>query len=418
MSIAAAARSGPPRPARPSVLFLAGDLPWPPDGGGRIATLRVLEAFSASFAVDLLAIADSESDQDLAPLRRLCRSVEVVRHPFTFGRHPVRQLAVAVASTISDSPYRLRKFRSAAFRTAAARLRATHRYDLVHHDQFGVAPYVLPDLPSTMTHQNVESEVYRLGASRMRDPFRRAWLAREAQKLANAEGSILPRFGEVFVLADEDAELLAALGVDRTSVIPMPAPPITPPRRPPPEPVILSLGSMSWFGVTEGLLWFASEVLPRIRARVPDVRWHIVGAHPNRRIRQLGDQPGVEVHGHVTDLERITAASRIAIVPLNVAGGIRMKLLDMLAWRIPVVATTLAARGLSAADGEGLWRRDDPAGYADIAARLLTEDDLWLATVEAGATYVSNHHRSEDLRTAIDAGAARAIGHFAANRRP
>jgi glycosyltransferase involved in cell wall biosynthesis len=396
---------------RDAALFVAGDLPWPPDGGGRIATYRVLEAMAERFELDLVAIADPVGPPDLGRLTELCRSVEVVSHPFTFGRHPIRQLAVAAASTVSHQPYRLRKFDSRRLSATIERLRASRPYAFIHHDQFGVAPYRSADLPSTFTHQNVESEIYRLGASQARDPLRRIWLAREQQKLAAAERSILGGFDEVFVLAAEDAALLADLGVTRTSVLPMPAPPLATPRTPPLEPTILSLGSMSWFGVTKGLLWFAAEVLPLVRAAVPGVRWRIVGAHPNRRIRQLADQPGIEVLGHVTDLSPIVESTRLAIVPLSVAGGIRMKLLDFMAWRIPSVATSLASRGLAFEDGQGTWRRDDPAGFAEAVVRLLADDGAWMATVEGGVAYIDGHHRPEFLQRAVHAGVDRAIAH-------
>jgi glycosyltransferase involved in cell wall biosynthesis len=171
----------------------------------------------------------------------------------------------------------------------------------------------------------------------------------------------------------------------------------------------MSLGSMSWFGVTEGLLWFASEVFPRVRAQCPDATWRIVGSHPDRSIRRLATQPGVEVVGYVVDVAPVIASSRAAIVPLNVAGGIRMKLLDFLSWRIPVVATSLAARGFEMTNGTGLWRCDNPADFADTLVRLLADDALWLSAADSGAEYVARHHSPEGLRLAIRSGVDRAI---------
>jgi glycosyltransferase involved in cell wall biosynthesis len=399
-----------------AALFVAGDLPWPPDGGGRIATLRVLEAFAANFTVDLVAIADPVGAVNLGPLPEICRTVEVVRHPFTFGRHPIRQLALAAAATIGSEPYRLRKFRSRQLQAAVARLKAERAYDVVHYDQFGVAPLVSTDVPTTMTHQNVESEIYRLGARQARDPVRRAWLGLERDKLARAERSVLAAFDEVFVLAPEDTDLLRELGLERLAVIPMPAPTIAPPREPPNVPTILSLGSMSWFGVAQGLEWFASEVFPRVRAKVPDAIWNVVGAHPSRSIKMLEGTPGIAIHGHVQDLDALVHATRCAIVPLNVAGGIRMKLLDFMAWRVPSVATPLACRGLAFDDGCGSWREEDPAPFANRVVQLLTDDGMWRETVECGVRYVERHHQAANLEAAVLAGVGRAIDHHTSTR--
>ena len=102
-------------------------------------------------------------------------------------------------------------------------------------------------------------------------------------------------------------------------------------------------------------------------------------------VRELSRQPGVEVLGHVDDLSATVASTRVGIVPLMVAGGIRMKLLDFMAWRIPAVATSLAARGLGFTDGCGAFRRDTPEAFADAVIELLSDDHLWLDCERRGA---------------------------------
>ena len=122
-----------------NVLFVSADLPWPPDGGGRIATLRVLESVASGRDVDLIALADPYEPPDIRHLLDICRTVSVIEHPFTFGRHRARQAAVAARSIVSGRPYRLEKFRSSRFQAAIHDATATRAYDLVHYDQFGTA---------------------------------------------------------------------------------------------------------------------------------------------------------------------------------------------------------------------------------------------------------------------------------------
>lgn len=394
---------------RRRALFVAADLPWPPDAGGRIATLNILEAFSSVFTVDLVALADPAAPPELGHLREICEQVVIVRHPFTFGRHPARQIGVAAASTLSSTPYRLRKFASRRLGDAIATLGETHSYAIAHFDQFGVAPYRPDKWPTTIAHHNVESDVYRLGAAEARDPLRRYWLDRERRKLAQVEATLLPAFDHVYALAAEDAELIRELGVDRVSVLPMPAPATVPDRPPPATPSILSLGSMSWFGVGAGLAWFGEYVLPLVRARVPEARWVIAGAHAPRRIRSLATKPGIELAGHVDDLSGLVAGTRVAIVPLMVAGGIRMKLLDFMAWRVPAVATTLAARGLGFADGHGAMRRNSPEDFASAVVDMLTDDARWSEVERRGAAFIAQHHGKAQLLEGVVMGTESAM---------
>ena len=388
-------------------LFLAADLPWPRDGGGRIATLHVLEAMCRMFDVDLVSMADPEREPDLQYLRSICRSVEVIAIPFTFGRHRIRQSVVFGRSLLSTEPYRIRKFRSRKFEAAVRRRLGIDRYDLLHCDGFGTIPYaqLAPvDLPVTTADQNVESDIYRLA---------RLLLASiEERKLRRAESSRLPGFDRVFVVAPADADILRRLGVERITVLPMPAPGLWERRQSPPAtPRIISIGSMSWYGVADGLLWFHDRVLPLVRERVPDVQWELVGPHAPAAIRRLAGEPGVRVTGYVREVAPHAAQARVEVVPLRIAGGVRMKLLDCLAWGLPAVSTSVGARGLEFQEGSGCFRQDDPVGFADKVVQLLTDDRLWLLTAEAGRQFVSEHHSVAKFDEAVASGTQAAIRH-------
>ena len=393
---------------RPRVLFLAADLPWPPDGGGRIATIQILESMCRRGDVDLVAMADPVGQPDLAYLRSICHSVEVVNIPFTFGRHRLRQLAILLRSLASLDPYRLRKFRSRRFEAVVrTHLRETS-YDIVHCDQFGALSYVglAPrSVVATAAHHNVESDIYRLAARQARNPLRRLFAANECRKLERAERRLLARFDRVFVLAPDDAELLRALGVERTTVIPMPAPDVAPRNAaPPPGHRILTLGSMSWYGVADGLMWFHDEVLPKVRAAVPDVEWELVGPNAPASIRRISAEPGILVTGYAEALAPHFDRARVGVVPLRIAGGVRLKLLDFMARGLPAVATSVGARGLDIPDGCGCFQRDDPDTFAAAVVDLLTDDGCWAETAAAGREFVREHHSTASLDRAIAAG--------------
>jgi glycosyltransferase involved in cell wall biosynthesis len=393
---------------RGRILIVSSDVPWPADGGGRIASLRVVEASARQYEVDLLALADPFRELDLTHLLGLCRRLEIIPHPFTLGRHRIRQTVVAARSVFSPEPYRLRKFRSSTMQRRLNEWKADGGYDLIHHEQFGTAQYRDARLPSTILVQNVESEIYRL-ARHTQGVVGRAWAIVEGAKLARREPRLLADFDEVLVLSEHDRTLLAEVDVDRVSVVPMPAPQLLPWRKPGSDPVVLTLGSMSWFGVADGLRWFHDSVLPLIRAQLSAVRWELVGPGAPAAVRSYAEEPGIRLHGYVDDLSPIIKRSRVAVVPLRVAGGIRMKLLDLMAWGVPAVATHLGAQGLSFADGDGCFRENDPVAFADSVVRLLTDDELWLNTVRRGRDYLAAHHGPGDIDVAIASSFDRAI---------
>jgi glycosyltransferase involved in cell wall biosynthesis len=79
---------------------------------------------------------------------------------------------------------------------------------------------------------------------------------------------------------------------------------------------------------------------------------------------------GVETHPAPADSREAFAPGAILVVPLRIASGIRMKILEAWARGLPVVATPEAAAGLEAEDGRELLlaERHDPAA---VSRRLL-----------------------------------------------
>ena len=412
-------RAQAPQGRRGRALFLAADLPWPLDGGGRIATYRVLESLLRRYDVDLVAMADVDGRPELGPLATMCRDVRVVRVPFTLGRHRVRQSLSFARSQLSTEPYRLRKFRSRVFAYEVRDRLDRTSYDLIHCDQFGAFSYVSlasAAIPRVAAHQNVESDMYRLaGASGGR---LRRWLAgREAARLARAEPRLLAAFDRVLTLAPEDTELLAAMGIDRVTTLPLPAQqveagaPGQPPAGPPRGHRIVSLGSMSWYGVADGLVWFHDRVLPLVRREVPDVEWQIAGPNAPPAIRRFAGEPGIVLSGYVDDVDADLRRARAGIVPLHVAGGVRVKILRFMEIGLPAVSTSLGARGLAFADGQGCFRRDDPEGFAAAVVALLVDDAGWLRAAEAGGRYLAASHKREGFDAAVDAALDAAEAH-------
>jgi glycosyltransferase involved in cell wall biosynthesis len=395
------------------ILFVSADVPWPPDGGGRIASLRVLEGMARHSVVDLIALADPMYPLDLTYLRDLCAQVHVISQPFTFRRHPARQIAIAARSALSRDPYRLRKFRNRELDMKLHDLVRTGDYKLVHLEQFGVSTYGVHTIPTTHVTQNIESAIYKLGSHAGRSLPTRMWARLESNKLRFAERHIYPSLDHVFVLSAHDLELLNEMGMNRASVLPIPVDvEPSPPSSVPAQPVVLTLGSMSWFGVEDGLMWFHELVWPTIRRLIPGAKWNLVGPNPGPRIKAFDGYHGVRVHGYVPDISPFVNEARAVVVPLHIAGGIRIKLIELLARGRPCVTTTIGAQGLSFADGEGAYRRDDPDAFARAVVGLLQDDTSWKRLSDLGVSYVNRNHTVAKFDEALEAGINAAVRNF------
>lgn len=122
---------------------------------------------------------------------------------------------------------------------------------------------------------------------------------------------------------------------------------------------IVMSGSFTNFQNLEGLKWFAGEVWDEeLQAKTS---LYVVGKHSAEAVRALGNIPGIVGAGPREDLLTEIAASRCSIVPLLHGGGTRMKCLEAMAARTPVVTTSKGCEGI--AHNGAFWVADSPANF-------------------------------------------------------
>ncbi|MHB8240625.1 MAG: glycosyltransferase family 4 protein [Solirubrobacteraceae bacterium] len=116
-----------------------------------------------------------------------------------------------------------------------------------------------------------------------------------------------------------------------------------------------------------GRSFLVEEVMPTVWRAAPETRLTLVGR--SLESWEAGDSR-VEVRGFVEDLPAVYRSCDCVAVPLMVGGGTPLKFVEALAYRLPVVATPFAARGLDVVAGrhyrEGADAEPFAAGILDV----------------------------------------------------
>lgn len=186
----------------------------------------------------------------------------------------------------------------------------------------------------------------------------------------------------VIAVSEEDAGMMrSAYGVSRVNAVPtgVDIDYFTPPA----EAVaaeadgrtdLVFLGSMDWMPNIDGIGWFAGEVLPLIRRRRPECSLVIAGRRPDAEVKKLAEEDArIQVTGTVADVRPSLWGSAVAIVPLRIGGGTRLKIYEAMAARVPVVSTSIGAEGLDVRNGENILIADSAREFADSCLRLLED---------------------------------------------
>jgi len=383
--------------SRPRILLTLCDVPEPADTGKRIRSRVVLEALAAVGDVDVVVITPDQVHA-VVPDGVRVRSLVAVASP---GGHRVRDAAVGI---VTRHPYGVVAPDWSAARSAAG---ADGRaYDLAWfgsmahleelHDVVRAGHLVVDvdDVESTKVRRAVESS----GRSR--------WSPRSiAHRLDAASWERLEhrvsRTADVVVVCHERDAVL--LGAHDFAVLPNTYPEPADPRGPSADPVLLLIGNYDYAPNVAAARELCLQVLPLVRTEVPDARAVLVGRSGPTVLADLVGLPGVDVVGRVDSVDDALAAARVAVAPIRVGGGTRIKLIEAMAHGLPSVATTVGAEGLDVVDGVEMFVRDDIASYAAACVLLLRDDSLARSMGErARATYLARYRPEVGGRVVAD----------------
>ena len=127
---------------------------------------------------------------------------------------------------------------------------------------------------------------------------------------------------------------------------------------------------MDYHANIEGVTSFARNVWPLLHGKKPELSFTIVGRDPAPAVRELSSIAGVEVTGSVDDVRPYYREALAAVVPLNVGGGSRLKVLEAMAAGVPVVSTARGAEGLAVRNGENILLRESSEEFVNAIISL------------------------------------------------
>jgi glycosyltransferase involved in cell wall biosynthesis len=273
-------------------------------------------------------------------------------------------------------PVAIGRFNPPGMTAFLERLIRREGFDCAVVDHLAATAY-FPDLVhATLFEHNVETLIWRRRAKHATDPLRRWYLGVQAERMLEYERRVTRASGHVVTVSAIDADQMRQLfGVTRVSDIPTGVnieyfrPPGSAPRG---GTDLIFVGSMDWFPNVDGVLYFVRTILPLIRHRRPEATLAIVGRSPPPEIRKLSTaDPRIRISGTVSDIRPHLWASTVAIVPLRIGGGTRLKIYEAMAAKVPVVSTTIGAEGLMVNPPYDIRIADCPEDFAECCQELL-----------------------------------------------
>jgi len=378
------------------ILFLSQRVPYPPNRGDKITTWRLIERMKRQgHSVDVLAFAHDDAD------RKAARDLEVMGYSVSVFKPRPRWRALPLLATLK--PLTLGVYGSKALQRVVDRRVPAADLAYAYSSSMG-AFFLKHELPRIMHFAELDSDKWRQYSERMLPPvsfvYWREWrtLLRFEKRLAHAVDQNVfctPLEEQIFRERIPGApSCVMRNGVDLEHHTPAPD------RAEPAH--LVFCGVMDYYPNVEGCVWFCDEVLPRIRAEFPGVRFSIVGSHPTDEVQRLGDLPGVLVTGFVDDPRDWLVRASVSVAPLRIARGIQNKVLEAMALGLPIVGTSAATQGVGAEVGRDYLVADDAEGQAALVCGLLRDTERARTLGQAARMYVEEHYDWEVCLQPLD----------------
>ena len=359
------------------LLFLAHRMPYPPNKGDKVRSYHFLKHLASRYRVFLGTFIDDPDDwQHVDAVRTLCAEVHVE------ALAPRSKRALSAVALLTGEALSLRYFRSAALQRWVDATVSRERIGRAFAYSSPMAQYILgrPGLRCVVDFVDMDSAKWTDYARRRAWPVS-AVFKREGSRLLAWEQEVASRAEVTLFVTEEEADLFRKAspgnpgrivavrnGVDSDFYSPLHELPWPFADN---EHAVVFTGAMDYWPNIDAVTWFAGEVLPKIRARDPKVRFYVVGMNPTSAVQALANDRSTVVTGRVEDVRPYLRHARVVVAPLRVARGIQNKILEAMAMAKPVVATTAAAAALSGRPGSEFEVAADASEYATKVCGLL-----------------------------------------------
>ena len=155
---------------------------------------------------------------------------------------------------------------------------------------------------------------------------------------------------------------------------------------------IAHIGHTDWYPNYDSLKWFISDIFPLILDKYPDSKLYVYGGG-NTKNFPLNEKikKNVNIVGFVEDLWDNLSQIEITVVPLRIGGGIRIKILELLATGNTVVSTSIGKEGIEIRNGKHLFISDTAREFAESIIKIFDGfDTTQIAT--NGRKYIEDNY--------------------------
>lgn len=352
------------------ILQILPKIPYPPIDGHTKSMWGVIK-YLRQLGHDIDIIAYSQRSN----LQSEVFEIEKYARLYTLDVNTSNSIYGAVKNLFSNVPYNLSKYIRPELEYFITEHLKNNRYDIIHVTNAHMGWIVeklrkLCDTPVVLRQENLELTIMERFYKNQSNPILKFYAYLQFRKFIKYEPDLCARFDRVIMMSQEDEKRLKQhnpevksiaiplgiekelLEVNRSSIE---------------KYSLVHIGSLDWYPNYDGFKWFVNSIFPAVVRKFKDVKlYHYGGGLPGKFFFPESVKDNIIVKGFVKDIFNELSDKSLAIVPLRIGSGIRVKILELLAAGVNTVTTQLGMEGIPVENGREILVAEDESGFESL----------------------------------------------------
>lgn len=372
------------------VLQLCNKAPYPPNDGSSIAIFNMGEGFIANeVELHVLTINTKKHFKEDSGVPQDYRTKS--HYQSVFENTDVSAFG-ALKNLFSAQSYFVSRFYFKDFENKLIEKLRSTTFDVIQLEGLFVATYI-PTIKKyskakiVLRAHNIEYLIWERHLKNETSVLKKMYLGLQTKRLKRFELRVLNELDAIVTITDVDKKVFGELGYKKPMYTCITGVDVesygkkaSNNRKPK---TIFHFASMDWMPNIEAVDWFLTKCWKNILKQVPDAKFVMAGRNMPQRLAKL-NQPNVLVVESVKDSKIFYNEHEIMLVPLLSGSGLRIKLIEGMAYGKAIVSTSIGAEGINYTNGKNILIADSAEDFTKAVIELL-KDETKRISLEQGA---------------------------------
>ena len=163
---------------------------------------------------------------------------------------------------------------------------------------------------------------------------------------------------------------------------------------------LFHLGAMDWMPNLEAIDWFLKNCWQMIHREFPDLKLYLAGRGFPKRLMEA-TLPNVICEGEISDSTNYMRNKQIMIVPLLSGSGMRVKIIQGIAFGKTIISTTIGAEGIEYTNGENILIADTPQQFLSAIKKCLNDKTFAEQIGQAAQLLIKEKYSNETIGKSV-----------------